>query len=110
MAQHSAASDHAYAAAVALSRSIRDPRGREVLLTAERWGHIVDGHPELKVHREDVLRAIEAPTETTAGRGTDEEWFYLAGAGPSRWLKVVVLFERPASGRIITAFSRRRKP
>ncbi|MBA2262929.1 MAG: hypothetical protein H0W03_09710 [Solirubrobacterales bacterium] len=80
------------------------------MLTAERWGHIVDGHPELKVHREDVLRAIEAPTETTAGRGTDEEWFYLAGAGPSRWLKVVVLFERPASGRIITAFPRRRKP
>lgn len=39
-----------------------------------------------------------------------EEWFYLHDAGPSRWLKVVVVFDRPASGRIITAFPRRRKP
>ncbi len=63
-----------------------------------------------KAHQEDVERAVETPTETTAGRGTGEEWFYLADAGPSRWLKIVVVFEAPASGRIITAFPRRRKP
>ena len=80
------------------------------MLTAERWEHIVNGHPELKAHREEVVRAIEAPTETTAGRGPDEQWFYLATAGPSRWLKVVVVFGGPASGRIIRAFPRRRKP
>ncbi len=94
---------------MALPRGIRDPRGREVFLTAERWEHIIGGHPELETHRDDVVRAVQAPTETKMGRGADEEWFYLADAGPSRWLKVVVVFEDPASGRIITAFPRRRK-
>lgn len=100
----------AYIAPVALPRITRDPRGREVVLTGERWKHIIDGHPELKAHLEDVVRAIEAPTDTTAGRGSYEEWFYLADVGPSRWLKVVVVFEAPPTGRIITAFPRRRKP
>jgi hypothetical protein len=71
---------------------------------------IIDGHPELAAHREDVLGAIEAPTETAPGRQPDEEWFYLVGVGPSRWLKVVVVFDSPSSGLIITAFPRRRKP
>jgi len=90
--------------------SVQDPNGREISLDAERWGHIIDGHPELGDIQEDVLRAVESPTEIMAGRTSDEEWFYLAGAGPSRWLKVVVVFNRPNSGRIITAFGRRRKP
>lgn len=92
------------------SRHIRDPAGRDVLLDVERWDHIVDGHPELGRIREEVVRAVESPTEVMAGRSSDEEWFYLEGAGPSRWLKVVVVFDRQGSGRIITAFGRRRKP
>jgi hypothetical protein len=64
----------------------------------------------LGAHEDDVLRAVAAPTETAAGREPDEEWYYLAGAGPSRWLKVVVVFESFERGRIITAFPRRRKP
>jgi hypothetical protein len=95
---------------MALPRRIRDPRGRDVLFTAERWEHIADGYPELEAHEEDIVRAVESPTETAPGREPDEEWFYLADAGPSRWLKVVVVFEGSASGRIITAFPRRRKP
>jgi hypothetical protein len=91
-------------------RSTRDPRGREISLDDERWAHIIDGHPELSDVRDDVLRAVKAPTEIVAGRSSDEEWFYLEGAGPSRWLKVVVVFDRQGSGRIITAFGRRRKP
>ena len=27
-----------------------DPDGRVVVLTAERWGHILDGHPEVVLH------------------------------------------------------------
>jgi hypothetical protein len=92
------------------SRHIRDPEGRDVLLDVERWEHIVDGHPELGHMQEEILRAVESPTEVMAGRTSDEEWFYLEGAGPSRWLKVVVVFDRRGSGRIITAFGRRRKP
>ena len=91
-------------------RSIRDPKGREISLEDERWAHIIDGHPELSDFRGDVLRAVEAPTEILAGRAPDEEWFYLADAGPSRWLKVVVVFDSADRGRIITAFGRRRKP
>jgi hypothetical protein len=66
--------------------------------------------PELEPHQSEVLRAVEMPTETAPGRHRGEEWFYLANAGPSRWLKVVVVFESRDSGRIITAFPRRRKP
>lgn len=95
---------------MALRRSIRDARGREVFLTRERWEHIVDGPPELAAHEDDVVRAVEAPTEVVPGHGPDEEWYYLADVGPSRRLKVVVVFERSASDRIITAFPRRRKP
>ena len=91
-------------------RSTRDPKGREISLDDERWAHIVDGHPELSDFRGDVLRAVEAPTEILAGRAPDEEWFYLTDAGPSRWLKVVVVFDPADHGRIITAFGRRRKP
>jgi hypothetical protein len=81
-----------------------------VLLTTERWQHIVGGHPELAAYENSVLHAVEAPTEALPGREPDEEWLYLRDAGPSRWLKVVVLFESSTSGRIITAFPRRRKP
>jgi hypothetical protein len=91
-------------------RAMRDPRGRRVSLEAERWEHISDGHPELRDIQADIVRAVESPSEILAGRAPDEEWFYLAGAGPSRWLKVVVIFDRVGSGRIITAFGRRRKP
>lgn len=80
-----------------------------MLLTVERWEHIVDGHPELAAHEDDIVRAVAAPTATTPGRENDEEWFYLRDAGPSRWLKVVVVFDSSASGRIITAFPRRRR-
>ncbi len=96
--------------AMAAPRSSRDPRGREIVLTAERWQHIVNGHPELAAHEEEVLRAVRAPTEALPGREPDEEWFYLRDAGPSRWLKVVVLFKGPTTGRIITAFPRRKNP
>jgi hypothetical protein len=89
---------------------MRDPRDRKVSLDPERWEHILDGHPELRDNQADVVRAVESPTEVLSGRSPDEEWFYLAGAGPSRWLKVVVVFDRASNGRIITAFGRRRKP
>jgi hypothetical protein len=92
------------------ARTMRDPRGRSVSLDAERWEHIIDGHPELRDLQADIARAVESPGEIVAGRAQNEEWFYLAGAGPSRWLKVVVVFDPAGRGRIITAFGRRRKP
>lgn len=80
------------------------------MLTGERWDHITKGHAELELHQDEILRAVEAPTETLSGPEPGEEWLYLADAGPSRWLKVVVVFDSASSGRIITAFPRRSKP
>lgn len=93
-----------------LPQSCLDSRGREVVLTVDRWQHIVDAYPELEANMEDVLRAVHTPSQEVSGRESDEAWYYLADAGPSRWLKVVVVFDSSASGRIITAFPRRRKP
>ncbi|MGH9060407.1 MAG: hypothetical protein ACRDZY_12970 [Acidimicrobiales bacterium] len=88
---------------------VEDPEGRSVRLTEERWSHIVAGHPELQDHEQAILRAVVAPSRTMPGRRTGEEWCYLEGAGPSRWLKVVVAYE-DMSGAIITAFARRSIP
>lgn len=35
---------------------MRDPRGRRVSLEAERWEHIIDGHPELRNNQADIMR------------------------------------------------------
>jgi len=88
----------------------RDRQGREVLLSPERWQHIVSAHPEIEARKKEIRRAVESPTAVLAGRESDEEWLYLEGAGPSRWLKVVVVFGSEGRGRIITSFARRRKP
>ena len=37
---------------------IRDRGGREIYLTEERWQHIVEGHPELHNHLQDVLNTV----------------------------------------------------
>jgi hypothetical protein len=90
--------------------TILDRRGRQVLLSLDRWRHVVSAHPEIETCKGDIRRAVEAPTSVIAGREPDEEWLYLEGVGPSRWLKVVVVFDSEDRGRIITSFARRRKP
>lgn len=92
---------------------VTDPDGRSVELTSERWEHIVDdeldGHPELARYRAEVLRAVSEPDESRLGRRRNERWYFLRGAGPSRWLQVVVAFEQER-GWIVTAFAPRRDP
>jgi hypothetical protein len=70
--------------------TVTDPAGRSVVLTAERWAHITARHPELRPFRDDILETVRHPTSRLIGRRPGEEWFYRHGAGPSRWLKVVV--------------------
>ena len=89
--------------------AVTDPSGRSVALSPERWVHITTRHPELHSYRADVLAAVRSPTRRIRGRRPDEEWFYRRGAGPSRWLKVVVAYEG-AVGEIRTAFARRAFP
>jgi hypothetical protein len=90
--------------------SVVDPDGRIVRLDANRWTHIADGHPELRAHQADILKAVETPSRRVPGRRPDEEWFYLEGNGPSRWLKVVVRYGHGKDGSIVTAFARRSLP
>jgi hypothetical protein len=90
-------------------RETADPDGRRVILTSARWGHIVRRHAVLERHLEDLLRAVSEPDRRMPGRRDDEEYFYLSGVGPSRWVKVVVHYEHDL-GRIVTAFPRRRFP
>jgi hypothetical protein len=87
-----------------------DPLGRTVNLTADRWEHIIDGHPEMASLRGEVLRAIREPSELLRAPRVGEDWYYLQGAGPSQWLKVVVAFDENNDGSVLTAFPRRRKP
>lgn len=87
-----------------------DPDGRIVSLSGERWEHILEGHPELLALQAAVMAAVAVPARRVAApRWPGEEWFYARDIGPSRWLKVVVLYEQGA-GRILTAFPRRAFP
>jgi hypothetical protein len=86
-----------------------DPEGRTVKLSEGRWLHILDRHRELEPHVEEILTAVEAPTHRMPGYAENEEWFFLEGAGPNRWLHVVVHYEE-AHGRVTTAFGRARLP
>jgi hypothetical protein len=90
--------------------TVVDPLGRTVHLTAERWEHIIDGHPYMAPHRAEVLRVVREPTARIAQPRPGQDWFYLEGTGPSRWLKVVVAFDEESVGSIRTAFPRRSKP
>jgi len=86
-----------------------DPQGRRVVLTRHRWLHICSRHGELEVKPDVLLEAVARPDRRAPGRERGEEWFYLEGAGPSRWIRVVVHYEG-ARGLILTAFPRRSFP
>lgn len=86
-----------------------DADGRRIVLSAERWLHILEDHEELAHELEGILHGISMPVLRRPGRWPGEEWFYLAGPGPTRFVKVVVHFER-GEGWIVTAFPRRAFP
>ena len=94
-------------------RWVRGFLGHSGITTTERYLHTtahpedVDGDPELVEHQEAILRAVGAPAAVHPGRATNERWYFLRGAGPSRWLHVVVANEGDR-GRIVTAFGPRR--
>jgi hypothetical protein len=94
---------------VTVLASVSDPDGRLIELTAERWAHIEARHPELRRLQAEVLKAVSAPARTHQGRRANEQWFYLEGVGPSRWLKVAVAYEEKR-GWITTAFGQRTLP
>jgi transcriptional regulator with XRE-family HTH domain len=91
---------------IAETETVRDPLQRTVHLTTDRWHHILAGHPEMFPYLDDVLRAIKAPTKHIERPRPGQDWFYLAGIGPSDWLKVVVAYDEHSVGDVKTAFPR----
>jgi hypothetical protein len=86
-----------------------DPDGRRVLLTAARWQHIVERRPLFDSALHEILAAVTYPCARRPGHRSNEEWFYGAGFGPTRWVRVVVHYEA-SLGSITTAFPRRDLP
>jgi len=86
-----------------------DPDGREVVLTAERWAHVLDRHPYIGLGPEEVVDAVARPDARSPGRLAHEEWFFRRGAGPTAWTRIVVHYERDR-GLVVTAFPRRSFP
>jgi hypothetical protein len=86
---------------VAVLATVRDPDGRLVGELDERWAHILARHSKLRMLQSEIRRAVARPTARRAGRERNEIWHFLADVGPSRWLKVVVIYkgERPSPVR-----------
>lgn len=94
-----------------LSGEARDAAGARVVLPTRVWSDkLLHDHPELAAHRTDVLRAISEPDHVAANPVYENRRrHYLKGAGPSRWLLVVVSYEQEPA-RIISAFGNRKDP
>lgn len=86
-----------------------DPDGRRVVLTDERWEHVIVGHPYVRITPEELIGVVAEPSARMSGPESGEEWFYGTGLGPSRWIRVVVHYEHD-EGLIRTAFPRRAYP
>ncbi|MGH2857926.1 MAG: hypothetical protein ACRDMJ_10640 [Solirubrobacteraceae bacterium] len=89
--------------------SVVDPDGRDVVLDAAGWQHIVGDHGELASLRGAVLSAVATPDHRGPDPRPGRERYWRRGFGPSRWLMVVVDFNSlPA--RVVTAYGNRKDP
>lgn len=88
-----------------------DPNGARVVLLARVWDDkVLRDHAELDGYLPDVLRAVSAPDHVEPDPTCERRRrFHLRGAGPSRWLLVVVSYEQEPA-RIISAFGNRKDP
>jgi hypothetical protein len=81
--------------------TVQSITGKTIRLTDERWLHIVEGHPEMAGHLNDVLLAIAAPEMLLEG-GADE---LLAALFMQQTKCIVVVYkENEADGFILTAY------
>jgi hypothetical protein len=85
--------------------------GNRVVIPADIWrGKVLKNHPKLSPLLGEVLRAIYSPDHVLPDpRHKYRRHHYLRGAGPSRWLLVVLSYEQEPV-RLITAFPRRKDP
>lgn len=89
--------------------STTDGLGRTIVLTAERWEHIVDGHPELDGLELAVMRAVETADITVDGNKPGTMKHCAKDLGPARYLSVVVAYEGNM-GMVRTAYPQSKEP
>lgn len=87
-------------------RSARSVAGTLIRLSAERWLHISEEHPELAGRFHDVLETIEAPEAVF--QGSVGELLAARQVEPGKYLVVVYKEQTPSEGFVITAFLTRR--
>lgn len=75
--------------------------GKTIRLPDERWRHIVEGHPEMAGHINDVLLTVATPDYVFEG-STDE--MLAAMYQLQEKFLVVVYKEEVSNGFIVTAF------
>jgi hypothetical protein len=85
-----------------------NPDGRFVLLLADRWEHVLIGHPEMVDHVEDVITTIEDPEHREPDVRVGRERYFRRG-GPERWLRVVVEMNGPVD-HVVTTFPQANEP
>jgi hypothetical protein len=86
-----------------------DPHGRHVQLDEDAVRHIVDEHPEMRAHIDEILGVIANPDVIRADLWPGRERYYRRSGGPSSWLFAVVDFDAETP-RIVTAYGRRKGP
>jgi hypothetical protein len=91
--------------------AVIDRDGVNVVVSEERWLHIVAGHEEIAAIEAEIAAAIRRPEIVRDGRTAGEAWLdrRLPDASRAPWLKVVVRYGEEG-GRVLTAFLRRRVP
>ncbi|MBM2823265.1 MAG: hypothetical protein HW413_2011 [Thermoleophilia bacterium] len=52
-------------------------------LTEAAIDHILGSHKKMAPHLDAVLHAVERPTVHLRGRAANEDWYFLAAAGPA---------------------------
>jgi hypothetical protein len=88
-----------------------DLEGNRVVIPTGIWrDKVLRNHPKVSPHLDDVLRAIYSPDHILPDpEFKDRRLHFLRGAGPSRWLQVVLSYEQEPV-RLISAFPRRKDP
>lgn len=79
--------------------------GVPIRLTAERWRHISEGHPDLTDKRGDILAAIRSPDLVQEG---DFQTLLAAKGEDDIYLVVVYRELSPSDGFVVTAYRTRR--
>ena len=84
----------------------KDPRGRVVVCTRERWLlHVLQNHPRMKGWEDEAKATIENPLFIAqARRYKSRQIYYKLSVGDARYLKVIVAFDDKEEGTLWTAF------